>query len=101
MSSAPPPSGLGATRSLAIAFESGRRMAPDALRLSPDGATLEVDSILRAPLRLTLNQLHLAQVAVHGLAWSDRRWNRYFGSVRTPLEDDRDTRPPTPSARRD
>jgi hypothetical protein len=37
-------------------------MAPDALRLSPEGATLEVDSILRAPLRLTLNQLHLAQV---------------------------------------
>jgi hypothetical protein len=62
MSSAPPPSGLGATRSLAITFESGRRMAPDALRLSPEGATLEVDSILRAPLRLTLNQLHLAQV---------------------------------------
>jgi hypothetical protein len=62
MSSAPPPSGLGATRSLAIAFESGRRMAPDSLRLSPEGATLEVDSILRAPLRLTLNQLHLAQV---------------------------------------
>src|ERR1700710_706581 len=62
MSSAPPPSGLGAPRSLAIAFESGRRMAPDSLRLSPEGATLEVDSILRAPLRLTLNQLHLAQV---------------------------------------
>ena len=37
-------------------------MAPDALRLSPNGATLEVDSILRAPLKLTLGQLHLAQV---------------------------------------
>jgi hypothetical protein len=47
---------------LTVAFESGRRMAPDALRLSPNGATLEVDSILREPLRLTLGQLHLAQV---------------------------------------
>jgi hypothetical protein len=37
-------------------------MAPDALRLSPAGATLEVDSILRVPLQLTLGQLHLAQV---------------------------------------
>jgi hypothetical protein len=37
-------------------------MAPDALRLSPNGATLEVESILREPLRLTLGQLHLAQV---------------------------------------
>jgi hypothetical protein len=37
-------------------------MAPDALRLSPDGATLEVDSILRVPLQLTLGQLHLGQV---------------------------------------
>src|SRR3954453_535281 len=62
MSSAPPQSGTGAPRSVTIAFESGRRMAPDALRLSPNGATLEVDSILREPLRLTLGQLHLAQV---------------------------------------
>ena len=37
-------------------------MAPDALRLSPNGATLEVDSILREPLKLTLGQLHLARV---------------------------------------
>jgi hypothetical protein len=37
-------------------------MAPDALRLSPNGATLEIDSILRVPLKLTLGQLHLAQV---------------------------------------
>jgi hypothetical protein len=37
-------------------------MAPDALRLNPNGATLEVDSILREPLKLTLGQLHLAQV---------------------------------------
>ncbi|MDA0166443.1 hypothetical protein OM076_39630 [Solirubrobacter ginsenosidimutans] len=62
MSSAPPTLGTGATRSVTVAFESGRRMAPDALRLSPDGATLEVDSILRVPLKLTLGQLHLAQV---------------------------------------
>jgi hypothetical protein len=62
MPSAPPPSGSGTTRSVTIAFESGRRMAPDALRLSPNGATLEVDSILRVPLKLTLGQLHLAQV---------------------------------------
>src|SRR3954467_9766623 len=64
MPSAPPPSGAGtgAARSVTVAFESGRRIAPDALRLSPNGATLEVDSILREPLRLTLGQLHLAQV---------------------------------------
>jgi hypothetical protein len=37
-------------------------MAPDALRLTPNGATLEVDSILREPLKLTLGQLHLGQV---------------------------------------
>src|SRR3954462_15684482 len=62
MPSAPPPSGSGAARSVTVAFESGRRMAPDALRLSPNGATLEVDSILREPLKLTLGQLHLGQV---------------------------------------
>jgi hypothetical protein len=54
--------GGGAGRTVTVAFETGRRMAPDALRLSPNGATLEVDSILREPLRLTLGQLHLAQV---------------------------------------
>jgi hypothetical protein len=54
--------GAGASRTVTIAFESGRRLAPDALRLNPNGATLEVDSILREPLRLTLGQLHLAQV---------------------------------------
>src|SRR3954470_7144856 len=62
MPSAPPPSGAGAARSVTIAFESGRRMAPDALRLSPNGASLEGDSILRVPLKLTLGQLHLAQI---------------------------------------
>src|SRR3954453_1499967 len=62
MSSAPPPSPAGAGRSVTVAFESGRRIAPDALRLSPNGATLEVDSILREPLKLPLGQLHLGQV---------------------------------------
>jgi hypothetical protein len=62
MPSAPPPPGAGAGRTLTIAFESGRRTAPDALRLSPNGATLDVDSILRQPLRLTLGQLHIGMV---------------------------------------
>src|SRR3954447_9941974 len=62
MPSAPPPPGGGAGRSLTIAFESGRKLAPDALRLSPAGATLEVDGLLREPLRLTLGQLHIALV---------------------------------------
>ena len=57
-----PPAGAGAGRTLTIAFESGRRMAPDALRLNPAGATLEVDGLLRAPLRLTLGQLHIGLV---------------------------------------
>jgi hypothetical protein len=62
MSSAPPSPSSGAGRSLTIAFESGRRLAPDALRLSPNGATLEVDGLLREPLRLTLGQLHIGLV---------------------------------------
>src|SRR3954465_11059644 len=62
MPSAPPPPSAGAGRSVTVACESGRRRAPDALRLSPNGATLEIDSILRVPLKLTLGQLHLAQV---------------------------------------
>jgi hypothetical protein len=62
MSSAPPPPGGGAGRTLTIAFESGRKLAPDALRLSPAGATLEVDGLLREPLRLTLGQLHIGLV---------------------------------------
>jgi len=60
MSSAPP--GGGAGRTLTIAFETGRRMSPDALRLSPAGATLEIDGLLREPLRLTLGQLHIGLV---------------------------------------
>ena len=60
MPSAPPPSGAG--RAHTIAFESGRRLAPDALRLTPNGATLEVDGLLRAPLRLTLGQLQIGIV---------------------------------------
>ena len=62
MSSAPPPSGAGAARTLTIAFESGRRMVPDALRLTPNGATLDVESILREPLQLTLGQLQIGLV---------------------------------------
>ncbi len=58
MSSAPP-SGAGAGRTVTIQFESGRRIAPDALRMSPAGATLEVDGLLRAPLKLTLGQLQI------------------------------------------
>ena len=45
-----------------IQFESGRKLAPDALRMNPNGATLEVDGLLRAPLRLTLGQLHIGIV---------------------------------------
>jgi hypothetical protein len=62
MSSAPPASGAGAGRNLSIVLESGRRLAPDALRLTPAGASLEVEGLLRAPLRLTLGQLHLGMV---------------------------------------
>ena len=62
MPSAPPPPGSGAGRALTIAFESGRRLAPDALRLSPNGATLEVEGLLSEPLRLTLGQLHIGLV---------------------------------------
>jgi hypothetical protein len=61
MSSAPP-TGAGAGRTLTIAFESGRRLAPDALRLSPAGASLEVDRLFSAPLRLTLGQLQIGIV---------------------------------------
>jgi len=62
MPSAPPPSGAGAGRALTIAFESGRRAAPDALRLTPNGATLEVEGLLQHPLKLTLGQLHIGLV---------------------------------------
>ena len=62
MPSAPPPSAAGAGRALTIAFESGRRMAPDALRLTPNGATLEVENLLQSPLKLTLGQLHIGLV---------------------------------------
>jgi hypothetical protein len=61
MSSAPP-SAAGAGRTLTVTFESGRRVTPDALRLSPTGATLEVDGFLREPLRLTLGQLQIGMV---------------------------------------
>lgn len=61
-SSAPPPGGGATPRTLSIAFESGRRMAPDALRLNPAGATLEVGGFFHTPLKLTLGQLHLGMI---------------------------------------
>jgi hypothetical protein len=60
MPSAPPPPSPG--RTLTIPFESGRRLAPDALRINPAGATLEVDGFFHTPLKLTLGQLHLAMI---------------------------------------
>jgi hypothetical protein len=62
MPSAPPPAGSASGRTLTIAFESGRRLAPDALRINPAGATLEVDGLFHTPLRLTLGQLHLGMI---------------------------------------
>jgi hypothetical protein len=62
MPSAPPPAGANPGRTLTIQFESGRRMAPDALRINPAGATLEVDGFFHTPLKLTLGQLHLAMI---------------------------------------
>ena len=62
MPSAPPPAGAGPNRTLTIAFESGRRLAPDALRINPAGATFEVDGFFRVPLKLTLGQLHLGMI---------------------------------------
>ena len=63
MASAPPPAGANpAGRTFTIQFESGRRMAPDALRINPHGATLEVDGFFHTPLKLTLGQLHLGMV---------------------------------------
>ncbi|MDA0181432.1 hypothetical protein OJ997_14100 [Solirubrobacter phytolaccae] len=62
MPSAPPPAGSNPTRTLTITFESGRRLAPDALRINPAGATLEVDGYFREPLKLTLGQLHLGMI---------------------------------------
>lgn len=61
MSTAPPTGGTAGS-SLTIPFESGRRTAPDSLRLTPNGATLDVEQLFVAPLKLTLGQLHLAQV---------------------------------------
>jgi hypothetical protein len=62
MPSAPPPAGGATPRTLTIAFESGRRMAPDGLRINPAGATLEVDGFFHTPLKLTLGQLHLGMI---------------------------------------
>lgn len=62
MASGPPPPSSAAGRTLTIQFESGRRLAPDALRINPAGATLEVDGFFQQPLKLTLGQLHLAMI---------------------------------------
>jgi hypothetical protein len=62
MPSAPPPSGGAAGRTFTIAFESGRRIAPDALRLTPAGASLEAEGMFVQPLRLTLGQLQIGIV---------------------------------------
>src|SRR4051812_29067976 len=62
MPSAPPPSGGGAGRLHTIVFESGRKLAPDALRLTPAGASLEVDGLFTQPLKLTLGQLQIGLV---------------------------------------
>src|SRR4051812_40205545 len=62
MPSAPPPSGGGAGRLHTIVFESGRKLAPDALRLTPAGASLEVDGLFTQPLKLTLGQLQIGLI---------------------------------------
>src|SRR3954452_9062097 len=61
MSGPPPPGGAG--RAQTIELESGRRRGPrDALRLSPQGAVLEADGLLREPLRLPLGRLQIGLV---------------------------------------
>src|ERR1700759_4819806 len=60
MPSAPPPTGAGAGRTLTITFASGRKLAPDLLRLTPQGATLEINGW--QPLHLTLGQLQIGLI---------------------------------------
>jgi hypothetical protein len=65
-SSAPPPAPAGAGREHVLALEAGRswgrRRSEDLLRLSPNGATIACERLLRAPLRLPLGQLQLGLV---------------------------------------
>jgi hypothetical protein len=65
-SSAPPPAPAGAGREHLLAFEAGRgwgrRRSSDQLKLSPNGATIEFERLLRAPLKLPLGQLQLGLV---------------------------------------
>jgi hypothetical protein len=66
-SSAPPPAPAGAGREHLLDFEVpgrgwGKRRSSDHLRLSPDGATIEFERLLRAPLKLPLGQLQLGLV---------------------------------------
>jgi hypothetical protein len=62
--SAPPPGGGGAGRTHSIELDTGRRrrVARDVLRLSPQGAVIDVDALLREPLRLLLGQLQIGLV---------------------------------------
>jgi hypothetical protein len=62
--SAPPPGGAAGGRVHSIELETGgrRRIARDVLRLTPQGAAIEVDALLRAPLRLLLGQLQIGLV---------------------------------------
>jgi hypothetical protein len=62
--SAPPPAGGAAGRVHSIELDTGRRrrVARDVLRLTPQGAVLEVDALLREPLRLLLGQLQIGLV---------------------------------------
>jgi hypothetical protein len=65
-SSAPPPAPAGAGREHVLALEGtrgwGRRRSEDCLRLTPNGATIAFERLLRAPLRLPLGQLQLGLV---------------------------------------
>jgi hypothetical protein len=62
--SAPPPGGGGAGRAHSIELDTGRRrrVVRDVLRLTPQGAVIEVDALLSEPLRLLLGQLQIGLV---------------------------------------
>jgi hypothetical protein len=65
--SIPPPSSSAPPRENLLAFEAGRawgrrRAGEDGLLLSPSGAVVEHEGLLRAPLRLALGQLQLGLV---------------------------------------
>ena len=65
--SVPPPTTAPGTRDYVIALEASRswrrrRAGEDALRLSPLGAVLEHDQVLREPLTVSLGTLQIGQV---------------------------------------